>query len=133
MTGLEVVGDLSGMWQEGIANVASGVSGLGADELGRTTQALADALDVFAGTVSIVSLLASMRAARNSIDLAEVVAKATALASNPLTWAWLAAAVGAGAATAAFSYSVVRNHRLKANLANPSESLATALTVGAIV
>lgn len=132
MTGLDVIGDVSGMWQEGVANVASGMSGMGADELGTTTQVLADALDVFAGTASIISILASMRAARNAIDTAEVVARATALASNPLTWAWLAAAIGAGAATATFAYGITRNYQLKANLANPSESLATAMTVGVL-
>lgn len=132
MVGLDVIGDVSGMWQEGVANVASGMTGIGADELGTTTQTLADALDVFAGTASIISILASMRAARNAVDTAEVVARATALASNPLTWAWLAAAVGAGVATATFAYGLTRNYQLKANLANPSESLATAMTVGVL-
>ena len=132
MTGLDVIGDVSGMWQEGVANVASGMSGMAADELGTTTQVLADALDVFAGTASIISILASVKAARNSIDTAQVVARASALAANPLTWAWLAAGIGAGVATAAFAYGITRNYQLKANLANPSESLATALTVGAV-
>lgn len=132
MVGLDVIGDVSGMWQESVQNVASGMSGMGASELGTTTQALADALDVFAGTASVISVLVSLRGARNAVETAQVVAQATAKAVNPLTWPWLIAAIGAGAAVGAFAYGITRNYQLKANLANPSESLATAVTAGVL-
>lgn len=132
MVGFDVIGDVSGMWQEGVANVASGVSGMGAEGLGTTTQTLADALDVFAGTASIISVLASLRSAYNAVEAVQVAALATTRAVNPITWPWLAAALAVGAATAAFAYGVTRNYQLKANLSDPSESLATAMTVGVL-
>lgn len=49
MVGLEVVGDIGGMWQESVQNVSTGLAGLGADELAGSAQYAADALDVFAG------------------------------------------------------------------------------------
>lgn len=132
MVGFDVIGDVSGMWQEGVANVASGVSGMGAEDLGTTTQTLADALDVFAGTASIISVLASLRSAYNAVEAVQVAALATTRAVNPVIWPWLAAALAVGAATAAFAYGVTRNYQLKANLSDPSESLATAMTVGVL-
>ena len=132
MVGFDVIGDVSGMWQEGVANVASGVSGMGAEDLGTTTQTLADALDVFAGTASIISVLASLRSAYNAVEAVQVAALATTRTVNPVTWPWLAAALAVGAATAAFAYGITRNYQLKANLSDPSESLATAMTVGVL-
>lgn len=132
MSGLEVVGDITGMWQESAQNVATGMSGLGADELGSTTQAFADALDILGGTAQVISVMASVAAARNTLEIPQIATAAAALATNPFTWAWLAIALAAGTATAAFAYGISREYTLKANLSNPSESLATAITAGVL-
>lgn len=132
MAGLEVVGDVAGMWQESVQNVSTGLSGLGTGEWAERTQALADALDVFQGTAAIIAALSSAGSIRNTIESAKAAAEASARSLNPLTWPLVAAGLAAGAATGAFAYGIMREHTLKANLSNPSEALATAVTAGVL-
>ena len=103
MTGLEVIGDITGMWQESVQNVSTGLAGLGTEELASSTQAFADALDVLAGTAQVVSVAASLLAMRNARETAELAAE------------------------------VARDYTIQADLGTASGSLAMATTVGAVI
>lgn len=133
MTGLEVVGDITGMWQESVQNVSTGLAGLGTEELASSTQAFADALDVLAGTAQVVSVAASLLAMRNARETAELAAEVAVKAANPLTWPLVAAGLAAAAMTSAFVYSYVRDYTIEADLGTASGSLAMATTVGAVI
>ena len=133
MTGLEVVGDITGMWQESVQNVSTGLAGLGTEELANSTQAFADALDVLAGTAQVVSVAASLLAMRNARETAEVAAEVAVKAANPLTWPLVAAGLAAAAMTSAFVYSYTRDYTIQADLGTASGSLAMATTVGAVI
>lgn len=133
MTGLEVVGDITGMWQESVQNVSTGLAGLGTEELANSTQAFADALDILAGTAQVVSVAASLLAMRNARETAELAAEVAVRAANPLTWPLVAAGLAAAAMTSTFVYSYVRDYTIQADLGTASGSLAMATTVGAVI
>lgn len=131
---LAVVADVSGMWQESTQAVASGISGMGADTLGDSVQRAADALDIFSGLAQIGAIAATLIMADTAKETAEAGAKTAIAAANPLTWGNIAlalAAAGVGAACV-YAYAKHREHRLSANLSNPSEALALAQTVGVL-
>lgn len=121
MMGLEVVADMGGMWQEATQNVATGMSGLGATELADSTQRAADALDVMAGAMQIVSGIATIMTTLNAKAAAQAVAGTAANATNPIGWGKIAIALAAAGVAAAVTYPLVRNYTLKADLSKPSE------------
>lgn len=121
MMGLEVVADMGGMWQEATQNVATGMSGLGMTELADSTQRAADALDVMAGSMQIVSGIAAIMTALNAKAAAQAVAGAAVNASNPIGWGKIAIALAAAGVAAAVTYPLVRSYTLKADLSKPSE------------
>lgn len=132
MMGLEVAADIGGMWQESIQNVATGMSGLGAQELTGTTQKAADALDVMVGSMEIIGGVVTVIQSLNSMAAIRAVAGTVANASNPIGWGKIALATGAAALAAGVTFPLVRNYRLKANLENPSEVQGMVQTLGVI-
>lgn len=132
MMGLEVAADIGGMWQESVQNVATGMSGLGAQELAGTTQSAADALDVMVGSMEIIGGIVTMVQALNSVASIRAVAGTVANASNPIGWGRIALALGAAGIAAGVTYPLVRNYRLKANLENPSDVQGLVQKLGVI-
>lgn len=133
MSGLEVAGDLTGMWQESVQNVATGLAGLGTEELAANTQRLADALDVLGGTAQIIAAAASLLTLRNAKETVQLAGEVAAKAANPLTWPMIALGVTAAAATGAVVYAMVREqHTVRADLGTASGALGMATTVGAL-
>lgn len=129
---LEVVGDITGMWQESVQSVSTGLAGMGTQELADTTQRWADALDVLGGTAQIVSAAAALLTTRNAVELALAASEAGARAVNPLTWPMIALGFGAAAMTAAFVGSLTYNYTVKADLSTGSGTLTMTNTLGAL-
>lgn len=125
MMGLEAIADMGGTWQAAVQSVATGMSGLGADELASTTQKAADALDVFAGTLQIVAVAASIMSSVNAAKTAQAVASTALAAANPLMWPNVAIALGAAALAGSLLYAVT-SYKLKADLSTPSGVTAMA-------
>ena len=132
MMGLEVAADMAGMWQESVQNVTTGISGLGASELAQTTQKAADALDVMAGSMQIVSVAASLMTTVNAAQTAKAVAGIAARSWNPVGWANIALAFGAAALAAGVTYGITRNYKLKADLSDPSQVQAVVQQIGVL-
>lgn len=132
MMGLEVVADMGGMWQEAAQNVATGMSGLGAQELADTSQRAADALDIMAGSMEIIGGIATIMTTLNARATAQAVAATAANATNPIGWGKIAIALGAAGLTAATVYPIVRSYRLKADLSKPSEVQGVVQKIGVI-
>ena len=130
--GLEVIGDITGMWQEGTASIAGGVAGLGATGMGDTIMVLADALDVLSGSMAIVSGISTVMQNINAVKAGQATAEtAASMAMGPIGWGKIALALGAMTASAAVVGGFM-HYTLKGNLSNPAELQGITQTIGAI-
>ena len=131
--GLEVVGDMAGMWKESTSALASGISGLGASETADQLSKLTSALDILAGSMQIAGTVATILSSLNSVSSAEAAAEtAVNAALGPIGWGKIALAVAAMGTVSALTYSIMA-YTLRADLSTPSGTQAVTQSLGVIM
>jgi hypothetical protein len=117
---------------EAAGSLASGMAGLGGDELAQTVAKASAAINMVSGVVQVASLAVTLMQRENLKDASEAVATASAMAFVPVVgWTNVAAATVASAAVGA-TLGAVLTYKLRGDLSSPSGRTSIAQMAGGL-